>query len=399
MSQRSFSSPDEIQSGVIYSRTQSRAACGSYFQSSGSSWVGRSRGLYRGANTPDFKRKLANKEFLPVNSYYRQDYRATRPWGSAVVKHLTPWCSSNTQTNNHFDIQPVAIMEPSGDAVPPSLIPYCGDPDWEQMLIAAIGDISPELDLGTTLAEAHSTIGMVLNARKTAKKLIGQALEGGMQTAKAASAAWLQWRYGWTTLGYDLVNIADALKNPTRPVYLEGRAGDSYTNVTITKSSSNWDYSWIAAGNSALAEIEKTISVDASFRANAYARVKVTTLKGNYKVDIPTTLWELVPYSFVADWFLNVGKLLSAWYVMRTCDILATSIGAKYAVGIQQDFRFTGVTGPHMVSAAGSGSCSESLRMKTRDHGWIPSLVPSITVELNSKRIADAAALLIQRIF
>lgn len=399
MSQRSYSSPDESRTGVVYTRSQTRPVpCGSYYEESGTSWVKRKRGYYRGADTPGYKRKLANKEFLPVNSYYRQDYKATRPWGSAVIKHLTPWCASNTQINSHLDVQPVPSMEPSGDLAALPLDLDIGEPDWNELLISAIGDIAPDLDLGTTLAEAHQTIDMVLHARKNAVKLIAKALKGGMQTAKAASSAWLQWRYGWEILGYDIENIAKALKEPVRPSFIEGRAGTSFTGAPSKSWRADWDYSWIAPGNAALVAVDENINVDVSYRANAYAREKVTSVPGNYMVDIPTTAWELIPFSFVADWFVNVGKLLSAWYVLRTCDILATSIGAKGSVEVQRHLQFIGVTGPHMTSASGSGTCEESLKWKIRDHGWIPSLVPSITVRLNSVRIADAAALLAQRI-
>lgn len=311
-----------------------------------------------------------------------------------MVSHQTPWCSSNVQTHTHNGVAPGTLMSVNGDYV--SNIPDFGPVDYDALLVQAIADCLPSLDAGTTLAEAHKTVDMVLNVRKDAKHLISTALRGGKHTAKAAADAWMAWRYGWQQLGYDIKNVAEAVQTPFRPTIVNGRAGSSYKDSSTTVDNLDWDYSWVRAGNKAKVSLTTTVYVDVSRRANAYVRCNHRTI--NAMIDIPITAWELVPYSFVADWFVNIGDILKAWRVLRTYEILATSIGSKENITVQRDWLMSGVEGPDMVSASGAAGLTEIYTGRSRNHGWVPSLVPSVTVDLNSKRIADAAAMLVKRI-
>jgi hypothetical protein len=167
----------------------------------------------------------------------------------------------------------------------------------DALIIAAMADILPSLDALTTAVEARQTIKMVVNARSEAKRLIREALRGGKHTVKAASDAWLAWRYGWEQLGRDVANCYDLIKEPTMPLVVTGQAGESRSSSeTIPAKSGGTAEYWNPTYSVA-------ITRDTSIRARVIAKWRVETL--NAIADPAITAWETVPYSFVADWFFK----------------------------------------------------------------------------------------------
>lgn len=107
---------------------------------------------------------------------------------------------------------------------------------------------------------------------------------------------WMAYRYGWVPTISDLYNHADAIKNPPKDSYVIARGSGSWSN--------------------------RTVPYDSKMRSSGAARV---TIKARVVVSNPVlarlnqfgvlnpleVAWELVPYSFVVDWFVGVGDYLS----------------------------------------------------------------------------------------
>jgi hypothetical protein len=206
-----------------------------------------------------------------------------------------------------------------------------------------------------------------------------------MHTVKAAADAWLAWRYGWEQLGRDISNVYDLVLNPYTLV-VEGRAGISIPYSAVTTSTKDW--------GPCLMTTSREIEADSSYRANCIGILKGSTL--NVLADPAITLWETVPYSFVADWFINVGNVLGAWKVRNSLDRYYTSIGAK--IEATASTIYDGSYESPTDGRFANGSCEEKYTSRFRLPGWNPSLVPSFNVNLTSKRLVDAAALLSKRI-
>jgi hypothetical protein len=230
---------------------------------------------------------------------------------------------------------------------------------------------------------------MVLNARSDAKRLIRQALRGGLYTVKAASDAWMAWRYGWQQLGRDVANVYDFITKPITSYVVEGRSGTSIDGSFTYIDGLTWQ--------SVALDLIHVYDYDISYRANVVGVMKAETL--NYLANPAITAWETVPYSFVADWFINVGDVLGAWKAKASFSRFHCSLGRKLSLtvdGYTQNIRqgssaaFTG--------QSGGWSSTERYESRTRVPASMPSLVPSISVDLNSKRILDAAAICAKRI-
>lgn len=334
--------------------------------------------------TQDYHKRQKAGELLPLNAYTRWDYRNDRPF----LPYQIECCAfSGYRSIGGCERQNTTASRTLCPDDPSFTSPVSWDGiDTNALVIAAMADVLPGLDALTTAVESKQTWDMIKNVRRDAKDLISEALRGGKHTVKAASDAWLAWRYGWQQLGYDCKNIADFVKRPLTGLRVTGQSGES-------SSWSDESSGMISASTHAIDTYEDRVDWDISYRARVVAQYRLDTL--NYVADVPLTLWEKIPYSFVADWFVNIGDVLAAWKLRRVTSGIVCSVGTRSMAERLHTY--------HRSSAGCTVNFAapyrETLEMKTRVPHGIPNLIPSINVNLTGPRITDVAALLAKRIF
>jgi hypothetical protein len=381
MPTRTFDEPDTT---FPFHTEVTNSLCKVVYDFESAALLRRKRGGKVGANTPNYYGVLKVGDILPLNSYKRWDYTFEAYPGQRTWQNLAKPCWGGS--NSLYTYVPLWVI---GEIPGPSMCindPFEGV-DTMLLLTKALADIAPDLDILTTAAEAAKTGQMVLEARDTAKRLITQARRGGFHTAKAAANAWLQWRYGWQTLGYDLAAIYNLVKEPFNHLIVTGQAGESVTTplsgAGIRGERTEGHYAYTYEGQ-----------IDTSLRARITAKWTGHTV--NVLADPLVTAWELVPYSWVADWFVSVGDTLRAWSVLAKVTDVHASLG--WHTTAQAEIQ------EHCVPAAGwshdgQWSWSERFESKGRYPVSIPFIVPSITVNLTTPRLLDVAALCAKRIF
>lgn len=179
--------------------------------------------------------------------------------------------------------------------------------------------------MGENLAEIGQILSMIRSPFKTSLKLLGKMskyrkLRLGKTTAsafKACSDAWLEYRYGWKPILLDCQKIIEAThkkRESKEKRRLVARAGESVSN----KGSGSWPCR-INIGGYRASEGSSSWSVSTRVSVGIVYDVKNRTssddlmkLLGMRPSDLIPTMWELVPYSFVVDWFSNVGDWLQA---------------------------------------------------------------------------------------
>jgi hypothetical protein len=260
----------------------------------------------------------------------------------------------------------------------------------DALVVAAMANLSPDLDVLTTLAEGHKTFGMIRKARENAADLITSARRGGFRTPKAAAEAWLEWQFGWKQLHRDVVAIDEFLRNPVRGLLLTASSGQS---VSL---SSSVETAAIGYGNiTCMAYTDLTEST--SIRARVVGTFQARTL--NALMSVPVTAWELIPYSWVVDYFVNVGECIGAWRVKQSASSLTASLGLKSDWTALTRVVPAGNWSPYWVTTGFTeGTGTERAQYKSRVPWYVPSLVPSTTVRLSGARIANLAALLAVKI-
>jgi hypothetical protein len=128
---------------------------------------------------------------------------------------------------------------------------------------------------------------------------LGNLLQG--KSLGRAADLWLEGRYGWRTLIYDIQDFNKALSNmKEQRTRFSERVGmsTSKTNVVTTP----------ITGADVLADIVTIDVIETSARGSVTADIVVPPFRFN----VVNTAWELIPFSFVIDWFVSVGKALDA---------------------------------------------------------------------------------------
>lgn len=134
--------------------------------------------------------------------------------------------------------------------------------------------------------------------------------------SKSLSDSWLEASFGWAPLLSDIATIAEAsLKKYNEPGIKRVAAFSS------AESSTSLPQEWLGGFYSSLAYTEETayvakVSYIAGIhrtvtRSNSGLERVVEKSRFNW-ADLAPTVWELMPWSFLADYFSNIGDVISA---------------------------------------------------------------------------------------
>jgi hypothetical protein len=195
--------------------------------------------------------------------------------------------------------------------------------------------LSAKLGSGMTqtlvsLAEGPKTLRMIRDAARllrrpldTARRVLritrSQLLNmDRAQRAKfydVAADVWLNARYGWRPFVYDTIAHAEAfLQNPS-------------TRKTVRATYPLGDTTWATYSDTSTYGVKSrhlstwTLSRSARFGQTADFRASLDLTAQQFGAyDILGTAWELVPFSFVVDWFANVGDSLQALQALLLAD-------------------------------------------------------------------------------
>lgn len=277
---------------------------------------------------------------------------------------------------------------------------------------------SPDTLIGVTIAELQKTVGTVssvaggiADAVMSAGKgkpsqailnlLIGRQSRdrrksppkrppSAPEATKTVSQKWLEVRYGWAPMLYDLEGTLAALRAVHQKRYTaRGFARDSGTKVTSGQFTLD----------AAFAHVVQT-QVEEQYEYNARAYVLYTVnpafLQANKLGALSplTTAWELVPFSFVVDWFVGVGDWLDA--ITPRIGVIYLAQGMVIESTYNKKVSIIGTTSGSGSSISGAVGLNTNYttRKKSREIGLALPTLPLINVKLDVKRALDAIALL-----
>lgn len=331
-------------------------------------------------------------------------------WGSATLPFTGGFANVNTGKN------PIDI------SVQPTLIDdhYSLERNQATNIARAkfLGKLDEMAELAVNLAERKQSINMIA-AR--GRQLLGAALAlkrgGPVALAEALrlrinpkvrkdqkrwsrsrqfSRYWLEYHFGWSPLVHDIFTGVDLLQTPfaqgrfhafsSRVSLAKGRVSNYYDGNTTDEW---WDQSgWIRA------KVGGTVFVT---NPNLY-------LADRLGLTNPATVaWELVPMSFVVDWFVNVGDFLRSFSELHGVTFIDPyySWKAEIAMTYQRNFIERTyysppprrvVTGGHFIRYSSEGVYHRRVQ-------GLPgvTLAPRPPARLSISRALTAISLLIQK--
>lgn len=242
-------------------------------------------------------------------------------------------------------------------------------------------------DALTFLAELHQVVRMFKNVFRQFNSLASSYL-GSRRSASGATNesfnTWLQGRYGWRILLYDIQDInklIDGIGKKQRTRFSE-RTGQSFTYSV--------DNSKVIASDHRR-EITDLTEISLSVRGSVITDFVPSKVTLNPIV----TAWELVPYSFVVDWFYNIGSALNALSFLVVSNKYTASIGywAEATRNVSVEVSFPNPSWVNPYSNADQYSMVQTLTHRKRVPCVISTL-PSLRVNLNVFKVMDLLALL-----
>jgi hypothetical protein len=204
-------------------------------------------------------------------------------------------------------------------------------------------------------------------------------------------------RYGLSPTVKDVFSTLEGLRTLLGDVLETNRSKAEVTDVISVPTTSVEAGTFTIYGN-----VVSTFTTTAKCTAlDRYTKTRFDALSLSFK-NLATVGWELVPWSFVVDWFVNVGDLLGA----LVPNFGVSEIGSVTSVIVERkdEWRQTGSSpvnpGHFVVTPPTGGLCTKTTRVYIRTLG-LPR--PTFQVKTDFRfdkltRALDAHSLLMQQL-
>lgn len=295
--------------------------------------------------------KKARGELLPFTHYSVRKCSAEASGGAHAGNCYSLGGSTKVRTGHHCGFYSVLLPSP-----PPMTTPTA-----HHLLQSAWADAkSDAIDLLTELAEAPETFDLFKShaeafhrrfdrIRKASAK---KSKRGGKTirrpTADDISSTWMESRYGWRPLigtANDIKDIWDEWRKPDQPFILRRYR----RSETLSASDGpDADISHSITGTSGQIGLGAWNNVHVLVRALVTTQVRRASIHHAVTINPLATAWELVPLSFVVDWFLNTNDLFRAHWPSAAIHASAacTSVKETHTVNLGFGPNYSSDDGP-----------------------------------------------------
>lgn len=171
--------------------------------------------------------------------------------------------------------------------------------DANLLSLASIGEADK------TVASVASILKRALRVAKAAKRLEFKALRREL-SKKELTDRYMEIRYAIRPLLYDISGVIKAIKTPKNKDRFTARAKGEFLyekEDEIVRTTNS---------GSATVTIKRTLNVRTVVSAGVLSRVSHPQIQNWGLNQIAESVWELLPFSFIIDWFWNVGNTISA---------------------------------------------------------------------------------------
>ena len=374
-------------------------------------------------NTPA-QRNESSLVIIPLSGSMLTLNSKSGSWYQSLVVHSSPeqWCSQSFyDMSTHY-------TQPSWPAVD---VDYVIQRAWSNLDTSSAAVLATLGELHETIAFANSVISRTCRALRIMKRGLFLSPEArkywhsiggsrqcaalwqhltGQSPAKWPSVlrtAWLEARYALRPLAYDFMAIKKALESTSNPVRVTGRAYANDSNQS-TYPEDNWlklrfptQGKSSAIQGSSGSQITYATVRSREVRSGVLAAVDVKSDFGVYANalglhNLPEAMWDLTPFSFIINWFIDVSTWIEAWTpepgVHPLCSWVYVRDKWTQTLTVRpHDIRRNGDYTDQILGTMGTQTSITSTWTRTPNPDL--SLVPHLNVRLKIAKVVDLIAI------
>ena len=366
--------------------------------------------------TPGYRRLRAMNLVLPVNglrvkrqvvslepgvisqknTFFSYSDRCYEMSGDIVVP--TAWRDSVPQLSDSLDFGPSSSEV---NAVSIEALATARQKMFDVMTFAAEFTKTAEM-LQTTvnrytqrvlLVEERARVVWRTSKRKTL------AAQGLTSIADVFGSIWMEYRYGWTPLSFEVKALYQQIL-ALESIYNRVRGSADSDPVIVSQSggSPSWGEG-VILGNSHISGSyywKSSTTKRDTYQVRATAMVQMETAFQS-TLDPLITAYELVPYSWMLDWFVNIGSLLRAFSPFAR----GTLVSSGVTVTKSRSLKTTVFVEPYssyyrVIRNQPSTGMVELMDITRRPH--VPTADLHFSADINVWRMLDVAALAMRRL-
>jgi len=282
----------------------------------------------KGVNTPNFYRRQRSGDLLEATPWFKFD-------GADGIDSYVYGVDYRDGSSYTAASPPAKGYDLSNPEAVAAAVLATVDIDWADLANEAIDGLNPSFDLGTFIAELRETVQMIVGMAERFRRLdkiaerirkffdpygVTRKSEIAKRFPKQIVNLWLEWRYGWRILIMDLRNLHKTISEKSS-VFQVG-TGSTVVEKTDDLSYPDTEYlphQWERKSG------EATLTVE----ARVTARAKFSVFPPKLEIDGIKTGYEVIPYSFVLDWFWDIGTYLSALLYQSKLDVMAEVVYSR----------------------------------------------------------------------
>lgn len=290
--------------------------------------------------TEDFMKRIKRGDLVPFTELRKKKtvhkmIQASTFTGERFSPLTTP-CDLDYRVNSGNSLAlssaRVVYQEPDSDRI-------------NEALQAAYGKAAEgALQILVEIAEGAKTVALIRDAVGTTMKRTRRVLSEtkskypkltkAMDIEAAFAETWLEARYGWNQMVYSSQDVVQAVKSLSDPLSRIAVAKHGITDhYDIALSHLNVTASYWSKPVSERV-VATTLTNSRVTRAVCGVRVRTKALKA-IDMNLAAFAWEIVPYSFVVDWFLNVGDLLKAHWPVGHIDQFVSAHSVRRTIALE----------------------------------------------------------------
>lgn len=225
-------------------------------------------------------------------------------------------------------------------------------------------------------------------------KVLNKMSSDGMSTVDSLSNLWLEYRYAMRPLVFEMTQAITALgASVAKGTRQTARGYDE----DFTTSSGTWT---IDNGLTAVTTGSYYKATRLSFRAGVLYDIEqdINGILALWGFDQPwETIWELTPFSFIVDWFFNIGDIISGWSEQASLRALGSWVTIREdTVTTAKALSFEINTHPLLASGsimAQQGILTDQTIYTQRVPSPSRPIIPTLNLKLDVSKLIDLATI------